>query len=723
MKKSFLPLAFFLFLTNWSFSQIYVDSSSIGANNGTSWADAFTDLQDALSTADEGDQIWVAEGTYLPGGDSTATFLIDKNIQLYGGFAGTETTLAERGDPADHPTILSGDLNGDDVEDDFNMNREDNVMTVVTIDSTITNETLIDGFTISNGHADDYTANDHKSNGGGLISYGSPTIRNCFFTQNFAAWKGGAVMLVSASINFEECTFSKNRAAWGGAVYCYISELSNGTEVNVTGCTFEYNIAGSGGGFEYDALGSNSNVTLSDCSFLGNKANGGDGSSGGGGLFIMEGYSSSLLVDNCHFSGNSAYYGGSAFLSRISGKEALLILKNSTFTDNYSTIFSTAGIIFSSEGDEGTVVVDSCVFEDNNTMFAGGMQIGSWAVGSSADFTISNCSFLNNQASICGGLNIVAYRGASPNFTIENCLIEGNTAGWRAGGFMISVDTSHLKATMRNCQILNNQSPAGGAVDFLQVKDGGGVIIPPAFPTGAEMIFENCLIAANSSDNAVILVDSFPGLKMLNCTIADNTGGGIGLSGQSGLTIQNTILHNNGGMEYQALTSDVTVTSNGGNLIGDLSLGGLLNPSDQQDLDPLFIAPGDFHLSENSPCINRGINEGVTALFDLDGEDRIQHGTVDIGAYESLFVTSVREVIAGEVQLSPNPATDFLFLQLPETVTQPIEVSLFGPTGKLMGRQAATTGQAIGLQGLAPGMYWAKAVVDERVYTGKFVKQ
>ena len=109
-------------------------ASALGANNGTSWADAFTTLDAALVAAVAGNQVWVAAGTYKPtlGIVPNSSFTLLSGVQLYGGFVGTETTLGER-NYLTNVTTLSGDLNGDDVPTDLTMNRSDNAWHVLVV--------------------------------------------------------------------------------------------------------------------------------------------------------------------------------------------------------------------------------------------------------------------------------------------------------------------------------------------------------------------------------------------------------------------------------------------------------------------------------------------------------------------------------------------------------------------------------------------------------------
>ena len=82
---------------------IYVDANATGANNGSSWADAYIYLQDGLAAATSGDNIWVAQGAYKPDhgigktpGDRTATFELKAGVSIYGGFpAGGGTWSSE----------------------------------------------------------------------------------------------------------------------------------------------------------------------------------------------------------------------------------------------------------------------------------------------------------------------------------------------------------------------------------------------------------------------------------------------------------------------------------------------------------------------------------------------------------------------------------------------------------------------------------------------------
>lgn len=107
----------------------YVDANATGVNDGSSWTDAFTNVADALALTNLNDAVWVAKGTYTLADKNTPIAVSTNEVDIIGGFAGTEMTLADRDLTAiytTNATIFTGDINGDDIDGDFTSNKTDN---------------------------------------------------------------------------------------------------------------------------------------------------------------------------------------------------------------------------------------------------------------------------------------------------------------------------------------------------------------------------------------------------------------------------------------------------------------------------------------------------------------------------------------------------------------------------------------------------------------------
>jgi hypothetical protein len=263
-------------------SIIYVDAdATTGDNNGSSWEDAYTDLQTALANANDGDDIWVAAGTYTPGTARTDSFDLVDGVALYGGFAGNEISRDQRNWVLNE-TILSGEIGTDG-----------NSYHVVT--STSTNAAILDGVTITGGNADG-SSTGGNDRGGGIYNWNSsPTVTNCIFRDN-SAFQGGGMQNDNSSPTVTDCTFEYNSSIYaGGGMY------NNNSSPMVTNCKFENNSSNDGGGMQ----NYNSSPTVTGCIFSENSAG------YGGGMYNLA--SSSPMVTNCVFSGNSADGGGGMY--------------------------------------------------------------------------------------------------------------------------------------------------------------------------------------------------------------------------------------------------------------------------------------------------------------------------------------------------------------------------------------------------------------------------
>lgn len=246
---------------------IYVDWFASGDNNGTSWQDAYHCIQDALDSALYGDRILVANGIYLPDEGQnhtryyrTETFQLVNGVKMYGGYAGWGAPDPNERNISENESVLSGDLNRDD-EPNF-VNRADNSYHVVTGSNTDPN-TILDGFTISDGYADvDGTI--YELGAGLYNNGGNPAIINCTFINNFADYYGGAVSNNFSSSVFLNCSFRGNYCNnMGGAMHNW------GSSPSIINCIFTGNTASQGGGI-FNCHGGD--VLLVNCSFSANKS-------------------------------------------------------------------------------------------------------------------------------------------------------------------------------------------------------------------------------------------------------------------------------------------------------------------------------------------------------------------------------------------------------------------------------------------------------------------
>ena len=323
---------------------IYVDSSAAGADDGSTWADAYVNLQDGLSAAVSGDQVWVAAGTYKPDqgvgrtvGSRTESFdLIVGGVAVYGGFAGGETSVSQR-DWQSNVTILSGDINTVSVS-------TDNSYRVINAQN-LNSSSILDGFTICDGYANAGSWPDNR--GGGMhvrSSCRDNRVQNCIFINNYAVLEGGAVQIESDPW-FIDCQFIENTASvadsgHGGAVRIYQVSVDDPLFKR---CLFKNNLAKYGGAMANDMC----YPTLVSCVFDNNEAD-----FAGGGIFNHNG---DPELRNCLLFDNSAEYGAGIY--SMVGSDTTII--NCALVNN-AAVYRGGGIFT-----EYNTTATNCIFWGN----------------------------------------------------------------------------------------------------------------------------------------------------------------------------------------------------------------------------------------------------------------------------------------------------------------------------------------------------------------------
>ena len=510
---------FLLLLTCYLNAQtIFVKANASGSNNGSSWANAYTSLDVALSAAVPGQAIWVAAGTYkpsIPAPDNS--FPLQSGVELYGGFAGTETQLSQRNLTL-NVTTLSGDITGNDITGNFNLNRTDNSLHIlIAFFNTSNAAAVVDGFVFRGGHTLVGDANPILSREGGGILVGTKlTLRNCRFTDNFGELGAGlaAVGVSSDGILVDNCVFEANKAMEQGVLLLletptgsvnnciFRNNLTNRgalypfgtTAISIDSCLFESNNGSTNFGgamFSWQA-----SWTMTNCIFRKNK------SANAAGIYI-DGRDGGdfATVNNCLFERDTATsFGGGG----IYGWQATVSVKNTIFRENHAP--NAAGMYFQGREFDSDFTIDSCLFERNIATAYGATSI----YNNGTTYVLSNSIFRDNVAPSSGA---AIYNSDSTSFLTTNCLFEGNTGAYASAVANYGIDCNGI---FESCTFNANVATQGGAA----VSNG----------FEADVLYQNCAFTANEASfgGAIFTQNAGTRLRIDNCFFSENITTGSG---------------------------------------------------------------------------------------------------------------------------------------------------------------------------------------------------
>lgn len=369
MKKLIISAGIIILAISFSFGQTvyYVNGSVSSSGNGTSWGTAFKTIQEGINAAysslstpsSQTAQVWVKQGTYYVYTSSTAnTISMKEGVKIYGGFNGTETSLAQR-DYINNETIIDGH------QSSGSTNRVKHVVSALGVEVTTNNwnnwtNGLLDGFTITGGYitggagksimvtdpSQILSTGNNTAGAGVLIFKSAPSVANCKITGNDAP-KGGGMYVVSAT------SFPSTNNPKASIVNC---EFSNNTAVM------------RGGGVSIDVA---SEPVFERCKFMNNSC-----SAKGGGVYIDWVCPQSVFV-NCLFAENSAFSAGALGADGSSSP----VLVNCTVTNNTSTDVG-AGLYTGSYNADGTAsnepILINCIVIGNHATWGGPVDLRIW---------------------------------------------------------------------------------------------------------------------------------------------------------------------------------------------------------------------------------------------------------------------------------------------------------------------------------------------------------
>ena len=645
----------------------------------------YATIQEGINASEDGDEIIVSPGTYV------------ENIN----FEGKAVILGSLFYTTQDTSYISQTI--------IDGNQDDSV---VRFDSGEDSTSVLTGFTINNGQA--------HSGGGICCIYSSPSLENVTISDNSAVDFGGGIYCYSSSPSLENVMITGNSANGcygygyddGGGIYCSSSSpsLENVTIIN--------NLAGRGGGIYFNdsspvfSSENRCNIYLNNTNIRGN------------GSDIYSTFIINVIVDTFTVSNPTDFHAAPienftfdilhGLQDQINADLYVSPEGNNTnsgltIDDPLQTIQYACSIILADELNPYTIYLLEGTYspsingeffpvnlpeyvsltgddEDTVILDAEG-STGVIRLHNAENVTISDLTISNGYAKNGGGV----YCDFS-SLRIENVTITGNLALDNGGGIYYQ---NNSNPSLENVTIMGNSALDNGGGIFclnnsvasfenVTIMDnsagicGGRICCHYSSPS-----LENVTISDNSADHGggIYLLSSSSSLE--NVTITNNSavdsGGSIYCSNNSHPAFVNCISWNNSPLEVEfksdGNSNTITIAYSdidGGEEGIETNNNGTVNWLEGNiDADPIFMDAlvGDYHLTEDSPCIDAGTSYfeyGGEVLVDLS-EDEYYGIAPDMGAYEYDSVEEDDHIIQNsklKIQNFPNPfnpETNILF--------------------------------------------------------------
>ena len=405
-----------------------------------------------------------------------------------------------------------------------------------------------------------------------VVSIGGPD--NCIVDcqglgRGFLAYSGETVYLEGLRIKNGNALCD---GCCGGGVYVNYNNITQ-TNVTIFDCVFEGNRASDGGGI----YAKYSEITINHCTFINNSV-----SSQGSAIYARNRYNASITsrYTDCIFTGNSAAQGGAVYSS------------------SYSAFVN-------------------CTFADNSASQEGGAVYSYFDFWYSSRFT--DCKFTNNSASSGGAVSAAAaghYDRTSLSFT--NCIFTNNRAA--QGGAICSDYALFTSTDLNACTFKGNRAS----------QEGGAIYSRSSSVYPINSIFTSNFAAQGG---AVCSLDSY--IYLTNCTVIANEasiqGGAIWCDNfldDDPIILKNCIFWGDTAAEGPEIYENnhpvvITYSDIQGGHTGEGNI----------DNDPALLSSDNVYFKPWSPCINTA-NTDDAPDYDLDGYLRPIGDEADMGAYE-----------------------------------------------------------------------------------------